>query len=234
MQHLQPSYRDHADAGAVLARSLVKYAGQNVVVFGVGPGGVAVAAPVAGALGADLDVLVVRRLTVPGEPDRRWGAMAALGDCVQVAADRDADARRVPGGSTAGEPKRDVVEVRRLEHLLRDGRPPEPVRGRPVIVVGDGLAGVAAMRAAASAVRRHHPARLVVALPAGTSQTCQELRRSADEVVCPCSLGPFRAVAPVYAERTTIGPEDVRALLSASSTTPRPAVASRQIHGRVG
>ena len=138
MQQNQPRYRDHADASAVLAQSLVKYAGQNVVVLGVGLGGVVVAAPVADALGADLDVLVVRPLTVPGQPDRPWGAVAVLGDCVQVAADReavDAAERRLPAEWPAGVHQRDLIEMRRLENLLRDGRPPEPVNGRVVIVV---------------------------------------------------------------------------------------------------
>ena len=107
--------------------------------------------------------------------------------------------------------------MRRLENLLRDGRPSEPVNGRVVIVVTDGLASVPAMRAATSAVRRHRPARLVIALPAGTSQACRELRGDADEVVCPRSLGPFRAVAPVYAEHPTVSSDDVRSLLSAWS-----------------
>ena len=102
MQQNQPRYCDHADASAVLAQSLVKYAGQNVVVLGVGLGGVVVAAPIADALGADLDVLVVRPLTAPGQPDRPWGAVAVLGDCVQVAADRDADGRPSPSGGFGG------------------------------------------------------------------------------------------------------------------------------------
>ena len=228
MQQNQPRYRDHADASAVLAQSLMKHAGQNVVVLGVGPGGVVVAAPVADALGADLDVLVVRPLTVPGHPDRPWGAVAVLSDCVQVAADPD------NGGSgelPAGLLQRDVIDLRRLENLLRDGRPPEPVNGRLSILVTDGLAGVPTLRAAASAVRRHRPARLVIALPAGTGQTCRELRRDADEVVCPRSLGPFRAVAPVYAEHPTVSSDDVRSLLSAWSV-PMAKTASGQSPGR--
>ena len=93
MQQTIARYRDRAAAGAVLAEQLMKYAGQNVAVFGVGAGGVAVAAPIARALGADLDVLAVRRLTLPGQPDQPWGAVAVLGDCVQVVAEQDTHRR---------------------------------------------------------------------------------------------------------------------------------------------
>jgi len=230
MQQDQPRYRDYADASTILAQSLVKHAGQNVVVLGVGLGGVVVAAPVADALGADLDVLVVRPLTEPGHADRPWGAVAALGDCVQVAADPD------NGGSgdvPAGLLQRDVIDLRRLENLLRDGRPPEPVKGRVAILVTDGLAGVAVLRAAASAVRRHRPARLVVALPAATGQTCRDLRRDADDVVCPRSLGPFRAIAPVYAAHPAASSDDVRRLLS-PSLVPAAHPSSGQLPGLVG
>ena len=86
-----PRYRDRRAAGSELAKELMKYAGQNVAVFGVGAGGVAVAAPIADALGADLDVLAVRQLTLPGQPDRSWGAVAVLGDCVKLVAEPDTD-----------------------------------------------------------------------------------------------------------------------------------------------
>ena len=194
MQQTIARYRDRGAAGAVLAEELMKYAGQNVAVFGVGAGGVAVAAPIARALGADLDVLAVRRLTLPGQPDQPWGAVAVLGDCVQVVAEQDTDRR------TAAEPgdtvrQRDLTELRHLEDTYRAGRPPERVTGRLVIVVGDGLASLAAMRAAASAVRRHRPARLVIALPTATTQMSRELGRVADEVICPMSAGLFQSDA---------------------------------------
>ena len=206
-------YRDRGAAGAVLAEALMKYAGQNVAVFGVGAGGVAVAAPIARALGADLDVLAVRRLTLPGQPDRPWGAVAVLGDCVQVVAEPDPHLR------TVGEPvdtvrQRDLTELRQLEGTYRAGRPPERVAGRLVIVVGDGLASLAAMRAAAAAVRRNYPAQLVMALPAGTAQLSRELGRVADEVICPISGGLFQSDASVYSDPAGVGVEETRSLLS--------------------
>jgi predicted phosphoribosyltransferase len=206
-------YRDRAAAGAVLAEDLRKYAGQNVAVFGVAAGGVAVAAPIARALGADLDVLAVRRLTLPGQPDQPWGAVAVLGDCVQVVAEPGTHRRTTPDpGDTVRQ--RDLTELRRLEDTYRSGRPPERVTGRLVIVVGDGLASRAAMRAAATAVRRHRPAQLVVALPIGTTQLSRELGRTADEVICPMSAGLFQSDASVYGDPAGISAEETRRLLS--------------------
>jgi predicted phosphoribosyltransferase len=207
-------YRDRPAAGAVLAEQLMKYAGQNVAVFGVGAGGVAVAAPIARALGADLDVMAVRRLTVPGQPDQPWGAVAVLGACVQVVAEQDTH-RRIsaePGDTVR---RRDLTELRQLEDIYRAGRPPERINGRLVIVVGDGLTSLAVMRAAASAVRRHRPAQLVIAIPTGTAQMSRELGRVADEVICPMSVGLFRSDLSVYSDPEGVTVDDVKRLLSA-------------------
>jgi len=213
MQQTIAGYRDRAEAGAVLTEHLMKYAGQNVAVFGVAAGGVAVAAPIAGALGADLDVLAVRRITMPGQPDQPWGAVAVLGDCVQVVAEPDTPRR------TAAEPgdtvrQRDLTELRHLEDTYRAGRPPERITGRLVIVVGDGLTGLAAMRAAATAVRRHRPAQLVIALPTATTQMSRELGRVADEVICPMSAGLFQSNGSVYSDPAGISVDDVTRMLS--------------------
>jgi putative phosphoribosyl transferase len=209
-------YRDRADAGAVLAGELVKYAGQNVAVFGVGSGGVAVAAPIAGALGADLDVLAVRQLALPGRPEQLWAAVAVLGEYVQVVADQSEATLRLEVTDPVNHFRdRDLIELRRLEDAYRAGRPPQRVHGRLVIIVADGLTGLAVMRAAASVVLKHHPARLVVALPAGTVHTCRELGKTANEVICPVSLGLFRSAEPLYADHGDIPVGDIRRLLSA-------------------
>jgi len=214
MQQTIAGYRDRAEAGAVLTEHLMKYAGQNVAVFGVAAGGVAVAAPIAGALGADLDVLAVRRITMPGQPDQPWGAVAVLGDCVQVVAEPDTPRRTAAEPADTGR-QRDLTELRHLEDTYRAGRPPERITGRLVIVVGDGLTGLAAMRAAATAVRRHRPAQLVIAIPAATTQMSRELSRVADGVICPMSAGLFQPVASVYNDPAGISVDDVRRLLSA-------------------
>jgi predicted phosphoribosyltransferase len=213
MQQTIARYRDRAAAGAVLAEQLMKYAGQNVAVFGVGAGGVAVAAPIARALGADLDVLAAQQLTLPGQPDQLWGAVAVLGECVQVVAEQDTHRRTAAElGDTVR--RRDLTELRQLEETYRAGRPPERVTSRLVIVVGDGLASLAAMRAAASAVRRHRPAQLVIALPTATTQMSRELGRVADEVICPLSAGLFQSDGSVYSDSAGISVDDVTRMLS--------------------
>lgn len=217
MRQTIPLYRDRTAAGSVLAEKLLKYAGQNVAIFGVGASGVLVAAPVADALGADLDVLAVRQLTRPGQPDQAWGAVAVLGDCVQIVAEQHSERQRPRSAElTDTVRQRDLTQLRQLENTYRAGRPPEQVTGRLVIVVGDGLTSLATMRAAVSAVRRHHPARLVIALPTGTPQVRQMLSQAADEVVC--SLTPKLLHAEsVYSENAGISVGDVRRLLCAQA-----------------
>jgi len=211
-----PRYRDRQQAGGVLGELLVKYAGQNVAVFGVGPGGVVVAAPVAAALGADLDVLMIRPLTMPGRPDRAWGALSASDERVYVVAEQDAEAAAIASADVPGSAsRRELTALRHLRDTMRSGRLPErSVDGWSSWWV-TAWASVAAMRAAASAVRGNQPARLVHAVPAATGQTCRELAKDADELVCPWSLGPFRAVAPVYSVSAEIGVADVRRALTA-------------------
>ena len=140
--------------------------------------------------------------------------MAVLGDCVQVVAERDTYRRIAaePGDTVR---QRDLTELRQLEDTYRAGRPPERITGRLVIVVGDGLASLAAMRAAASAVRRHRPAQLVIAIPTGTTQMSRELGRVADEVICPMSAGLFQSDRSVYSDPAGISVDDVTRLLSA-------------------
>ncbi len=110
--------------------------------------------------------------------------------------------------------RRDLTELRQLEETYRAGRPPERVSSRLVIVVGDGLASLAAMRAAASAVRRHRPAQLVIALPTATTQMSRELGRVADEVICPLSAGLFQSDGSVYSDPAGISVDDVTRMLS--------------------
>ena len=216
MQPTIARYRDCADAGAVLGTELMKYAGQNVAVFGVGSGGLTVAAPIARALGADLDVLAARPLSLPGQPDRVWGAVAMHGECAQIVADQDIEPRRYPIIEPANNLRqRDLDQLRNLDKAYRGVRPPEPVTGRLIIVVADGLTRLTVMRAAASAVRRQHPARLVYALPAGTTACCTGLRKAADEVICPVCIGLFHPTAPVYRDEVDISVNDVRRLLAA-------------------
>jgi predicted phosphoribosyltransferase len=204
-------FRDRRDAGRQLARLLEYYRGRDVVVLGLPRGGVPVAHEVAKALGAPLDAFLVRKLGVPRHPELAMGALASGG--VLVVND---DVIR--GGGVTPEIVRQVAdqeeqELRRQERTYREGWPMIEVTGRTVIMVDDGLATGASMRAAVVAVRRLRPARIVVAVPAAPQSTCVELRFEADEVVCVTTPLPFFAVGASYRDFTQTTDDEVRALL---------------------
>ena len=219
-------FRDRADAGDALTAELGRYAGRDdVVVLALPRGGVPVAARVAEALGAPLDVFVVRKLGVPGHEELAMGAIASGGVLVvnEQVADRlglgEADLAR------AAEAKR--RELARRERRYREGRAQPDLGGRVVILVDDGLATGSTMRAAVAAVRRLGPARVVVAVPTAPASTCQRLAEEADEAVCVITPRPFRAVGYSYRSFPQTGDEEVRALLQAAwrdpGGRPRPA-----------
>lgn len=193
-------YEDRDDAGQQLAQQLGAYAGRDeVVVLALPRGGVPVAARVALALGAPLDVLLVRKLGHPRQPEVAMGAIAGVAGEVEVvrnervlsmAAVREKDFQAVYDA--------ELRELRRRESAYREGRPPADVRDRVVLLVDDGLATGSTMLAAVAAVRRQQPARLVVAVPIGAAETCRELRREADDVVCGWTPEPFLAVGQGY------------------------------------
>ena len=213
-------FRDRAEAGDVLAGELGHYAGRDdVVVLALPRGGVPVAARVASALGAPLDVFVVRKLGVPGHEELAMGAIASGGVRVvnQQVVGRlglgEADLRRVA--------EAEGRELARRERSYREGRAPPELAGRVVILVDDGLATGSTMRAAVAAARRLGPARVVVAVPTAPGSTCQSLREEADEVVCAITPRPFRAVGYSYRSFPQTSDEEVSALLrSAWATTP--------------
>ncbi len=212
-------YADRREAGSVLARSLRGYAGQaGVVVLGLPRGGVPVAAAVAASLPAPLDVLVVRKLGMPGRPELAMGAVAGVGGEVEVVRNEPLLARvPVPADAFAAVLRAEVVELRRREQAYRSGRPAVAVRGLVVILVDDGLATGATMRAAVAAVRRGGPARVTVAVPVGSGEACAELGREVDEVVCPWTPEPFTAVGRAYRDFSATSDEQVRAALAGAA-----------------
>ncbi len=223
---LRRPYADRDEAGRVLAAHLGGYAGRDdVVVLGLPRGGIPVAARVAAALGAPLDVLVVRKLGLPGRPELAMGAIAGVGDAVEVVRnDRVLAQVGVSQDAFDDVHRREVVELRRREVTYRDGRAPVPMHGRVVIVVDDGLATGSTMRAAVAAVGRQHPARLVVAVPAGSVEACKALREEVDDVVCAWTPRPFFAVGQAYRDFSQTGDAQVpRALADAAHGADRQA-----------
>ena len=206
-------YLDRTDAGIRLAGHLAAYVGRaDVVVLGLPRGGVPVAAEVARALGAPLDVFCVRKLGVPGEPELAMGAIATGGVVVvneAVVAEISVSPDLVAEVAAA-----ERAELDRRERAYRGDRPPLPLAGRTVVLVDDGLATGASMRAAVRAVRSAGPARVVVAVPVAAAETCRSLEAEADEVVCPLAPKGFRAVGGWYEDFSATSDDEVRRCLT--------------------
>lgn len=203
-------YRDRREAGRVLAGALQHYRGRaGLLVLALPRGGVAVAFEVAHALEAPLDVFVVRKLGFPGHEEYAMGAIASGGVCVM----NSLPGMDVTPDAVARVVAREEAELARREGLYRGDRPRIDVRGRTVIVVDDGLATGATMRAAVMALRQQGPGRLVVAVPVGAPETCRSLRAEADELVCPAMPDPFRAVGLWYREFPQATDQEVHELL---------------------
>jgi predicted phosphoribosyltransferase len=215
------AFADRVEAGRRLADRLAAYARRpDVLVLALPRGGVPVASEVARALGAPLDVFVVRKLGVPGHEELAMGAIASGGVCVL---NRDTvRALDVPARLIEAVARREIQELRRRERAYRDDRPAPAVRGRTVILVDDGLATGSTMRAAVEALRRLGPARVVVAVPVAAPATCAEFRGVADECVCVTTPEPFFAVGAWYDDFSQTTDEEVRELL-ARAAAPAPA-----------
>jgi predicted phosphoribosyltransferase len=190
-------FRDRAEAGRRLAERLVEYAGRpDVLVLALPRGGVPVAYEVARALGAALDVFVVRKLGVPGQEELAMGAIASGG--VLVLNQDVIRALKPPFGVIQAVAARELRELKRRERAYRGDSPALDVRGRIVILVDDGLATGSTMRAAVTALRRLGPDLIVAAVPTAAPATCAELGREADACICCITPDPFSAVAAWY------------------------------------
>jgi putative phosphoribosyl transferase len=213
-------FADRRDAGRVLGERLAATARENPVVLGLPRGGVVVAAEVAAVLAAPLDVLVVRKLGLPWQPELAMGAIAAAGDVVEtVRADAVLDRVHVDDETFAAVRDRELTELRRRESAYRGQRPVLPLTGRDVLLVDDGLATGSTMRAAVVAVRRSAPHRITVAVPIGSPTACAALELSVDELVCLSAPRYFGAVGQGYADFTPTSDDDVRAALARASRT---------------
>ena len=215
-------FRDRREAGRLLAAQLGAYAKRpDVLVLALPRGGVPVAAEVASALGAPLDVFVVRKLGVPGHEEYALGAIATGG--VRVLNEEVVQALRIPDRVIDALAGREQEELARRERVYRGHRPPPDVRGRTVILVDDGLATGATMHAAIRALRQQQPARIVVAVPTASPETCAELKTEVDDVICATTPDPFYAVGLWYEDFSQTTDEEVRELLARGRGTGRAA-----------
>jgi putative phosphoribosyl transferase len=205
-------FPNRIEAGRQLAEKLEKYAGRDdVIVLGLPRGGVPVANEVAKRLRAALDVFIVRKLGVPGFEELAAGAIASGG--VRVL--NEDVMRAIPHADRAIEAltARETAELHRREQIYREGRPAPELRDRIAILVDDGLATGATMRAAVKALRQRGAAKIVVAVPVGPPDTCHEIEEQADETICLSTPEFFQAVGQYYDDFSQTTDEDVRELL---------------------
>jgi predicted phosphoribosyltransferase len=205
-------FRDRAHAGRFLASKLEAYRGRKgLQVLALPRGGVPVAFEIATALGAPLDVFLVRKLGLPGQEELAMGAIASGG--VRVLNDSVLRAAGTSPREVEAVAARETAELERRERLYRGERPPPDLRGKTVLLVDDGLATGASMRAAVAALRSLGPERLVVAVPVAPAEACAEVGREVDEVVCGSTPPDFSAVGAWYDDFSQTGDSEVRALL---------------------
>jgi predicted phosphoribosyltransferase len=206
-------FRDRVEAGRKLAQRLSQYAGRDdVIVLGLPRGGVPVAAEVAKALDAPLDVFLVRKVGVPGYEELAMGAVASGG--VLVLDERLIGRLGIGREQLERAIRAELRELERREQAYRGGRPPLDLEDKTVILVDDGLATGASMRAAAEAVHRLNPTRVVVAVPVAAEETCNRFRKLVDEVVCELTPRPFNAVGLWYEDFSPTSDDEVRELLA--------------------
>ena len=214
---MRRTFRDRREAGRVLAARLADYRDRDdVVVLGLARGGLPVAFEVASALRAPLDVFVVRKLGVPQWPELAMGALAGG----QVVLNDDVVARiGVDDDQLQAVIDRETAELQRRERAYRGDRPPVDLHGKTVLVVDDGIATGASMRAAVQAVRRSDPATIVVAVPVGPATACRRLTGDADAVVCASTPPAFDAVGQVFDDFHQVSDAEVRELLATPTAT---------------
>lgn len=215
-------FRDRRDAGRQLASKLIHHADQaDVIVLGLPRGGIPVAAEVAEALNAPLDAFLVRKLGVPGHEELAMGAIASGG--IRVLNDDVVGPLAIPEAAIDAVEVMERNELARRERLYRGSQMPIDVRDRTVILVDDGLATGATMRAAAQALRQMQPARLIAAVPVGSTSVCESLRDTVDEVFCGEVPDPFYAVGVWYDDFGSTSDTEVQeALRRAAERQPAP------------
>lgn len=219
MKHL---FADRVEAGRALARELAKLGLSAPIVLALPRGGVPVAAEIARELSAPLDLLLVRKIGVPWQPEL---AVAAVVDGPDQELVIDEDTRAATGVGRAyieAKAKEQIQEIERRRHLYLGDRPPLPVDNRTAIVVDDGIATGTSMRAALKALRRRKPAALVLAVPVAPPDTLEALRSEVDRVVCLVQPEPFYAVGAHYDDFHQVEDDEVMATLAAFSTPSQP------------
>ena len=204
-------FNDRAEAGRALAKSLSDYKGKKVVVFAIPRGGVVLAYEVAKALDAPLDLIIPRKIGAPNEPEFAIGAVTEDGTTIL---NQDAiQYLGVPDVYIQQEVKRQIAEIKRRMERYLGYRPRPSVEGKTVILVDDGVATGATIRAAIASIKKKKPDSIVLAIPVGPPDTVEELRKEVDLVVCLMTPEPFFAIGQFYRRFEQLNDEEVVQIL---------------------
>jgi putative phosphoribosyl transferase len=204
-------FRNRSEAGKQLAEKLTAYAKRDVVVLALPRGGVPVAFEIAKTLDVPLELLLVRKLGVPGHEELAFGAVASGG--VRVLNHDIVESLEISRETVELVTAREEAELERREKLYRGDKPFPKPQGKTVIVVDDGIATGATMRVSVEALRQHEPAKIIVAAPTSAPDTYQQLRLETDEVICLATPEPYLAVGTWYEDFSQTSDEEVKNLL---------------------
>ncbi|MBE9014770.1 phosphoribosyl transferase [Chroococcidiopsis sp. CCALA 051] len=215
---MTPQFQNRTQAGELLATKLTAYAKRpDAIVLGLPRGGVPVAFEVAKTLNVPLDIILVRKLGAPAQPELAMGAIATGG--VLVLNDEVVNWLGIPQAEIDAVAQREMQELERRDRLYRGNCPLPHVENRTVILVDDGIATGSTLRAAIAALRQQQPQQIIVAVPIAPASVCQQLRSQADDVVCAIEVEQLSAISLWYEEFTQTSDEEVRALLAEAANS---------------
>jgi putative phosphoribosyl transferase len=210
---MQLPFKNRIEAGRLLAEELKSYANRtDVLILALPRGGLPVAFEVAQALGAPLDLMLVRKLGVPRQEELAMGAIAAGG--TKVLNQDLVKSLNISDAALEAVISKEKRELERREHTYRGDRPVPEVGNRCVILIDDGLATGATMKAAVLALRQQQPAQIIIGVPVAPPDTVEELRKEADEIICLATPEPFYAIGTWYVDFSQTSDEEVRTLLA--------------------
>jgi len=210
-------FANRAEAGRMLAEALSAYIGRSgILILALPRGGVPVAYEVAKALSAPMDLWLVRKLGVPGQEELALGALA--GKNIRVLNDDIISLLNIDQSAIDIVIAREQAELERRNRLYRQGRPPPDIEGKTIIIIDDGLATGATMRAAIASLRQAGAAWIIAAVPVGAVSTCRKIEQEADELVCLHTPEPFYGVGQWYTDFSQTSDEEVLALLTSAAT----------------
>lgn|SRR5487761_75457 len=225
-------FRDRTEAGQILAALLTAYANRgDVLALALPRGGVPVGYEVARALHIPLDVLVVRKLGVPGEEELAMGALATGN--VRILNENIVRSMHISDATIDRVTAREQKELDRRESLYRNNHPAYDVQGRTILLVDDGIATGATMAAAIKALKQQQPAQIIVAVPTAPPSTCQELVEEGIEIVCVMQPEPFFGVGYWYEQFPQVSDDEIASMLEqAGQEQPATEVKQKRAKGR--